>query len=88
MNRLREEPCGARVRGGRRGFEEVHLSEPGLIIVDVAGVDDEAVFVFQAATVETWGTSIGRHPVAQRQQRNLAAPSSEPYIATSRIRDH
>lgn len=38
-------------------IREVHLSEPGLLVVDVAGCDDATVLAFQAAIVRMWGTS-------------------------------
>ncbi|MFI6341018.1 DUF6207 family protein [Streptomyces sp. NPDC050535] len=50
-------------------IQEAHLSEPGLLVVDVAGMDDESVFAFQAAVAETWGTS-----VAVRTTRDVGQP--------------
>ncbi|MER5228227.1 DUF6207 family protein [Streptomyces flaveus] len=38
-------------------IRETHLSEPGLLVVDVAGVDDATVFAFQNAIARTWATS-------------------------------
>ncbi|MGW2891871.1 DUF6207 family protein [Streptomyces griseoruber] len=38
-------------------IREAHLSEPGLLVIDVAGFDDATVFAFQAAIARTWGTS-------------------------------
>ncbi|MET9913739.1 DUF6207 family protein [Streptomyces sp. NPDC006476] len=38
-------------------IREVHLSEPGLLVIDVAGFDDATVLAFQAAIARTWGTA-------------------------------
>ncbi|MCX5063734.1 DUF6207 family protein [Streptomyces sp. NBC_00201] len=38
-------------------IRETHLSEPGLLVIDVAGFDDATVFAFQAAIARLWGTS-------------------------------
>ncbi|MEU3491179.1 DUF6207 family protein [Streptomyces massasporeus] len=39
-------------------IREAHLSEPGLLVIDVAGFDDDTVLAFQAAIARIWGTSI------------------------------
>ncbi|MGW1363062.1 DUF6207 family protein [Streptomyces chartreusis] len=38
-------------------IQETHLSEPGLLVIDVAGLDDETVLAFQNAIAWTWATS-------------------------------
>ncbi|MGW7046410.1 DUF6207 family protein [Streptomyces avermitilis] len=38
-------------------IQETHLSEPGLLVIDVAGMDDETVLAFQNAIARTWATS-------------------------------
>ncbi|MGP4088622.1 DUF6207 family protein [Streptomyces sp. KR55] len=38
-------------------IREAHLSEPGLLVIDVAGFDDATVLAFQAAIARIWGTS-------------------------------
>ncbi|MFF3911017.1 DUF6207 family protein [Streptomyces sp. NPDC001848] len=42
-------------------IREAHLSEPGLLVIDVAGFDDDTVFAFQAAIARLWGTSTAVH---------------------------
>ncbi|MDX2576680.1 DUF6207 family protein [Streptomyces scabiei] len=42
-------------------IREAHLSEPGLLVIDVAGCDDATVFAFQAAIARLWGTSTAEH---------------------------
>ncbi|WP_234491015.1 DUF6207 family protein [Streptomyces sp. MBT33] len=50
-------------------IREAHLSEPGLLVIDVAGFDDETVFAFQAAIARIWGTS-----PAERSTRDVGQP--------------
>jgi hypothetical protein len=50
-------------------IREAHLSEPGLLVIDVAGFDDDAVLAFQAAIARTWGTS-----TAERTTRDAGQP--------------
>ncbi|MDQ1041963.1 DUF6207 family protein [Streptomyces sp. V4I2] len=50
-------------------IQETHLFEPGLLVVDVAGLDDDAVFAFQETIARTWGTSI-----ADRTTRDVGQP--------------
>ncbi|WP_307841099.1 DUF6207 family protein [Streptomyces sp. GESEQ-4] len=50
-------------------IRETHLSEPGLLVVDVAGLDDDTVFAFQDAIARTWGTS-----TAERTTRDVGQP--------------
>ncbi|MFJ3422017.1 DUF6207 family protein [Streptomyces sp. NPDC086082] len=38
-------------------IQEAHLSEPSLLVIDVAAFDDATVLAFQAAIARTWGTS-------------------------------
>lgn len=38
-------------------IDEVHLSEPGLLVIDVAGLDDDTVLAFQKVIGETWATA-------------------------------
>ncbi|MEU6449783.1 MULTISPECIES: DUF6207 family protein [unclassified Streptomyces] len=35
----------------------VHVSEPGLVVVDVAAVDDETAFAFHTALATRWATT-------------------------------
>lgn len=41
-------------------IQETHLSEPGLLVIDVAGRDDDTVNAFQSALARTWATAIDR----------------------------
>ena len=50
-------------------IQEAHLSEPGLLVIDVAGFDDATVLAFQAAIARTWGTS-----TAERSTRDPGQP--------------
>jgi hypothetical protein len=50
-------------------IREVHLSEPGLLVIDVAGFDDDTVLAFQEAIARTWGTS-----TAERTTRDPGQP--------------
>jgi hypothetical protein len=42
-------------------IREVHLSEPGLLVVDVAGADEASVMAFRDAVVRTWATAPAEH---------------------------
>ncbi|MFE7763010.1 MULTISPECIES: DUF6207 family protein [Streptomyces] len=42
-------------------IREVHLSEPGLLVIDVAGVDEASVMAFRDAVVRTWATAPAEH---------------------------
>ncbi|MFI5681769.1 DUF6207 family protein [Streptomyces cellulosae] len=50
-------------------IQETHLSEPGLFVADVAGMDDDTVFAFQDAIARTWGTA-----TADRASRDVGQP--------------
>ncbi|MFI9248008.1 DUF6207 family protein [Streptomyces sp. NPDC053086] len=50
-------------------IREAHLSEPGLLVIDVAGFDDDTVLAFQEAIARTWGTS-----TAERTTRDPGQP--------------
>ncbi|MFI6495259.1 DUF6207 family protein [Streptomyces sp. NPDC050564] len=52
----------------RRLPPAAHLSEPGLLVIDVAGFDD-TVLAFQAAIARIWGTS-----TAERTTRDVDQP--------------
>ncbi|MFI1415624.1 DUF6207 family protein [Streptomyces sp. NPDC020707] len=41
-------------------IQETHLSEPGLLVVDVAGQDDATVYAFQNAIARTWAATVDR----------------------------
>ncbi|MEU9662831.1 DUF6207 family protein [Streptomyces chartreusis] len=38
-------------------IQEVHVAEPGMVVIDVAGLDDDTVFAFQMSIARTWATS-------------------------------
>jgi hypothetical protein len=50
-------------------IRETHVREPGLVVIDVAGFDDDTVFAFQAAIARTWGTA-----PAERTTRDAGQP--------------
>ncbi|MFI1168063.1 DUF6207 family protein [Streptomyces sp. NPDC020801] len=37
-------------------INQVHVSEPGLVVVDVAAADDQTAFAFQATLAALWAT--------------------------------
>ncbi|MEW2573278.1 DUF6207 family protein [Streptomyces sp. NPDC047070] len=41
-------------------IQETHLSEPGLLVLDVAGPDDATVYAFQDAIARTWAATVDR----------------------------
>ncbi|MDQ1031531.1 hypothetical protein QF035_009113 [Streptomyces umbrinus] len=38
-------------------IQEAHLSEPGLLVIDAASMDDDTVFAFQDTISRMWGAS-------------------------------
>ncbi|TVZ90522.1 DUF6207 family protein [Streptomyces sp. BK340] len=50
-------------------IREAHLCEPGLLVIDVAGFDDDTVLAFQASIARTWGTA-----TAERTTRDPGQP--------------
>ncbi|MFD5805905.1 DUF6207 family protein [Streptomyces sp. NPDC127020] len=38
-------------------INDVHVSEPGLVVVDVAAADDETAFAFHEALAARWATT-------------------------------
>lgn len=41
-------------------IRETHLSEPGLLVIDVAGKDDDTVLAFQNEIARTWASTVDR----------------------------
>lgn len=42
-------------------IRDAHLSEPGLVVVDIAAADDDTALAFQAALAARWATAtVGR----------------------------
>ncbi|WP_225859301.1 DUF6207 family protein [Streptomyces albicerus] len=41
-------------------IQEAHLSEPGLLVLEVAGLDDDTVYAFQNAIAPTWAATVDR----------------------------
>lgn len=39
-------------------INEAHVAEPGQVVIEVAGLDDDTVFAFQKAIARTWATAI------------------------------
>ncbi|MET8218053.1 DUF6207 family protein [Streptomyces hirsutus] len=50
-------------------FNEAHVSEPGLIVVDVAAADEETAIAFQKAIADRWATA-----TADRTTRDPGQP--------------
>jgi hypothetical protein len=42
-------------------IHETHVSEPGLLVVDVAAADDATALAFQQLLAEQWATSPAQH---------------------------
>ncbi len=42
---------------GMEAINEVHVSSPGLIVVDVAAADDETAFAFHTELAARWATT-------------------------------
>ncbi|MFD6286356.1 DUF6207 family protein [Streptomyces sp. NPDC060205] len=45
---------------GVDAIQEAHLSESGLLVLDVAGLDDTTVYAFQDAIARTWAATVDR----------------------------
>ena len=50
-------------------INEVHVSEPGLVVVDVAAADDQTAFAFQAALASMWTAT-----AVERTTRDVGQP--------------
>ncbi|MFG3517633.1 MULTISPECIES: DUF6207 family protein [Streptomyces] len=50
-------------------IRETHLCEPGLLVIDVAGLDDDTVYAFQNTIARTWAAS-----TADRTTRDVGQP--------------
>ncbi|MEU7406733.1 DUF6207 family protein [Streptomyces sp. NPDC044948] len=50
-------------------INEVHVSEPGLVLVDVAAADDETAFALHAALAARWATT-----AVERTTRDAGMP--------------
>ncbi|MFF7845187.1 DUF6207 family protein [Streptomyces ossamyceticus] len=50
-------------------INETHVSEPGLVVVDVAATDDATALAFQQLLAERWATA-----TAERTTRDVAQP--------------
>jgi hypothetical protein len=57
------------VRHDVRPIQEVHVAEPGLVVVEVAAADDETAFRFQEALAASWATA-----TAERTTREPGQP--------------
>ncbi|MGR6541199.1 DUF6207 family protein [Streptomyces rochei] len=59
MNTKREENCRPHwfVVPVMEAINDVHVSEPGLVVVDVAAADDETAFAFHTALAARWATT-------------------------------
>ncbi|MFE1251206.1 DUF6207 family protein [Streptomyces sp. NPDC058735] len=50
-------------------INEVHVSEPGLVVVDVSAADDAVALAFQQLLAERWATA-----TAERTTRDAGEP--------------
>ncbi|MEU0032163.1 DUF6207 family protein [Streptomyces sp. NPDC006335] len=74
-------------------IRDTHLSEPGLLVIDVAGLDDDTVLAFHAAIARIWTTTPaepttrdgGQPGVRLRMYADLRQVSDERF-ATERAR--
>ncbi|OIJ87873.1 hypothetical protein BIV25_37660 [Streptomyces sp. MUSC 14] len=42
-------------------IHDTHVSEPGLVVVDVAAADDDTALAFQQLLADRWATSPAQH---------------------------
>ena len=54
-------------------INEAHLSEPGLVVVDVAAGDDATALAFQQLLAERWATA-----TAETTTRDAGEPGVRP----------
>ncbi|MFJ8546673.1 DUF6207 family protein [Streptomyces sp. NPDC093586] len=67
-------------------INEVHVSEPSLVVIDVAAADDETAFTFHAALAARWATTsverttrdAGQPGVRLRCYLDLRQPTGTP----------
>ncbi|MCG8970538.1 MULTISPECIES: DUF6207 family protein [Streptomyces] len=52
-------------------INDVHVSEPGLAVVDVAAADDETAFALHAALAAHWATTSGERTTRDAGQAGL-----------------
>ncbi|MEU6672456.1 DUF6207 family protein [Streptomyces sp. NPDC046727] len=50
-------------------INEVHVSEPGVVVVDVVAADDQTAFAFQQALASMWATT-----AVERTTRDAGQP--------------
>ncbi|GAA3101130.1 DUF6207 family protein [Streptomyces echinatus] len=60
-------------------ISEMHVSEPGLVVADVAADDDRTAFAFHTALASMWATT-----AVERTTRNPAQPGVGPAALLSR----
>lgn len=74
-------------------IRETHLAEPGLLVIDVAGLDDDTVLAFHATIARIWATTpaepttrdAGQPGVRLRMYADLRQVS-DPRFAAERAR--
>ncbi|MFE5923185.1 DUF6207 family protein [Streptomyces sp. NPDC056468] len=77
-------------------IDETHLSEPGLLVIDVAGLDDDTVLAFQKVIAGTWATATSESTFREPGQpgvrlrlyadlRLVLAQTSPPHEAWSAV---
>jgi hypothetical protein len=73
-------------------INEPHVAEPGQVVIEVAGLDDDTVFAFQKAIARTWATAISESTFRDPGQpgvrlrlyadlRQVVAQTSSPHEA-------
>jgi hypothetical protein len=55
-------------------INETRVSEPGLIVVDVAATDDETALTFQQLLAERWATATAQHTVRETEEPGVRLP--------------
>lgn len=56
--------CGD-VVWGMKPIRDVHVAEPGLLVVDLAAADDDTAFAMQNAIARRWATAPAEHVTRQ-----------------------
>ncbi|MFF0157589.1 DUF6207 family protein [Streptomyces sp. NPDC005263] len=60
-------------------IQDVHMAEPGLLVVDAAAADEETALAFHRAVAHRWATAAADEKTAIAFERAVA----EPWTATT-----
>ncbi|MFD7480759.1 DUF6207 family protein [Streptomyces sp. NPDC059837] len=74
-------------------INEVHVSRPGLVVVDVAAADDATALAFQQLLADRWATStaertthdVGQPGVRLRCYLDLRQPINSPTVPADAV---